>query len=39
MMILFMYVSFWQNLESITCLCGRLSYLDFAYVRKVLPES
>ena len=35
MWILHMYVSFWKNLESITCLRGRLPNLDFAYIAKV----
>ena len=33
-----MHVRFWQNIDSVTCLLGGLQNVDFAYVRKVLPE-
>ena len=38
MLILFMYVSFWQNIDSATSLLGSLTNLDVAYVRQVLAE-
>ena len=39
MLVLLMYVRFWQNIDSATCLLGSLNNLDFAYVHKVLVES
>ena len=33
-----MYIRFCLHTDSITCLLGGLQNVDFAYVRKVLPE-